>query len=261
MRRLSSLFKREPRENDIPQQQSDSDDVLSTFEAPLLSESQSRSAYEIAFDGMLSTNLVIKHPTSSGSFEMLYWIKTTEWKKEPDIVFHERSKEGTIVGSGIMRKRNREMTFRIGGDGTLDDHSAGKETATVNQDKKWHDSAYTLAIRTASAHAPRLYHFTRTQSSKDGVQGFAAKLAYYNWNITNVRREKVGLCLENPKGGISLTRGKLSLDPDTLDQPSDLLVLLLGLIAIDERTRRDLNLTTTLTSNATAASSAAIAAS
>ncbi|KAJ9113512.1 hypothetical protein QFC20_001863 [Naganishia adeliensis] len=237
---------RHPPDHEELQDQNDSDDLLSTLDAPLISD-QPQETYEFAFESMFSTNLIVRHLTLKGTSEVAFWAETSEWKKEPDLVFHEGGKDGPVAGSGIMRKRNHEMTFRIGGNGTVDDHSVGDELATVNQDKKWRDSAYTLAIPTISAHAPRLYHFTRTQSTKDGVQGFAAKLAYYNWIISNVRREKVGLYLENPKNGISLTRGNLTLNPDTLDDPTDLLVLLLGLVAINERTRRDLNLTIAIT--------------
>lgn len=239
------MFKRNAPEHEEPQGQYDSDDLLSSFDAPLISD-QPQEAYEFAFESVFSTNLIIKYLTPATS-EVVFWAETSEWKKEPDLVFRKGAKDGPVAGSGIMRKRNHEMTFRIGGNGTVEDHSVGNELATVNQDKKWRDSAYTLAIPTTSAHAPRLYHFTRTQSTKDGVQGIAAKLAYYNWIVSNVRKEKVGLYLENPKNGISLTRGKMTLNPDTLDEPGDLLVLLLGLVAINERARRDLNLTIAIT--------------
>ncbi|KAJ9113519.1 hypothetical protein QFC20_001870 [Naganishia adeliensis] len=189
--------------------------------------------------------MVIRQFTPAGTSAILFWIKASEWKKAPDLVFHECNKNGPVVGSAIMRRHDHEMTLRLGGNGTLDDHSAGGGLATMKQDKKHHDSAYTLAIPTASTSQQRLYRSHRTQSSKDGVQGLAAKLAYYNWTITNVRREKVGLYLENPRSGISLLRGKLRLNPDTLDQLDDVLSLLLGLMAIIERTqrtRRHLNL-------------------
>jgi hypothetical protein len=240
MGRLSSLFRRGSHEQGSHIPIHDSSDHVSTIDAPLISD-QTQTTYEIALEAMFSTNLLIKRIPPEGHAVLAYWVKVSEWKSLPDLVFHEGEKEGPIVGSAVMRKRNHEMTLKVGGTGTLDDHSASNGLATVNKDNKWHDNVYTLTIPATSTRGPRTYHFTRTQSTKDGVHGIAAKLAYYNWNIHNVRRERVGLYLESAKG-LSLTRGKLTLYPDTLDDPDDLFVVLLGLDAITERVTRDVNL-------------------
>lgn len=248
MRRLSS-FLGGPSGISNTQQQEDSKDVskdnfltVSTFDESFLTTDEGARMYQISFDGKLSTNLVMNQVTGNSS-EPLYWIETAAWKKEPDLVFHQGSKAGPVIGSAILRKRNHTMTLKLGGQGILDDHQREEELATINQDKKWSDKAYTLATASSSTSQPRVYHFTRTQSAKDGVQGVLAKMAYYNWLITNVRRERVGLWLENPKGGISLTTGTLKLNIDTLDLQDDLAFLLYGIVAITERTRRDVQLT------------------
>ncbi|GHJ87272.1 hypothetical protein NliqN6_3674 [Naganishia liquefaciens] len=245
MGRLSSFLGRSEQsagDTTLPQEDS-KDDLLSAFEESLLPKDRHEQIYQIAYERPLSTNLVVKK-VSNDQTEIIYLVETAAWKKEPDLVFHQGSKAGPVVGSAVLRKRNHTMTLKLGGDGTLGDHQLIEDLAKIDQDKKWRDSAYTLAIPTSSNSQPRIYHFTRTQSTKDGVNGILAKMAYYNWSITNVRRERVGLWLENPKGGISLTTGTLKVDVDTLDQRSDLDYILLGLGAITERTRRDIQLTT-----------------
>lgn len=251
MGRFTSLLGRTDPATDITRRQeaaAEDDDMLSTFDESLLSKDQEKQTYQIAFDAALSTNLVIKQVIGNNP-ELLYWIETAAWKKEPDLVFHLGGKGGPVVGSAVLRKRNHTMTLKLGGSGTLNDHQRAEELATINQDKKWRDGAYTLAIPTTSGE-PRLYHFTRTQSTKDGVKGILGKLAFYNWLITNVRRGRVGLWLENTRGAISLTTGTLTVNADAMDQEDDLTFILYGLVAITERTRRDIQLTNQLTTAA-----------
>ncbi|KAJ9122295.1 hypothetical protein QFC22_001716 [Naganishia vaughanmartiniae] len=216
-------------------------DLLSTVDLPLLAGTGPQIRYEIAFDAKLSNNLVLKRlDASSNTWNTVYWIEDFEWKKEPDLVFHDGDRQGPVIGSTIMRKRIHDMTLRLGGGGTLQDHQEdGALLGRISQDKKYHDKGYTLSIPTTSG-GSRMYHFERTQSTKDGVKGFMGKLAFYNWLITNVRKETVGLYLENVKGAISLTRGALTIKPDTLDEESDMTYVLLGLVTIMERTQRDL---------------------
>ncbi|KAJ9108259.1 hypothetical protein QFC19_002507 [Naganishia cerealis] len=222
----------------------------STADLPLLSGTDLQVRYEIGLAGRLSTNLVVKRLEAPATWITQYWIKISEWKKEPDFVFHDEHRAGPVIGSGVMRKRNHDMTLRIGGTGTLGDHQDGALLAKVNQDKKYRDSGYTLKIPTSSGNGSRIYHFARTQSTADGVKGFMGKLAFYNWLITNVRKETVGLYLENTKGAISLTRGAFTINPNTLDGESDTLFVMLGLVAIMERARRDLTLATTIAASA-----------
>lgn len=245
MGRLSSMFRRRSSGQELQVPDNDYDDSLSTIDAPLISDQQ-QITYEIALEAMFSTNLLIKQVSSEGNAVLAYWVNVSEWKSLPDLVFREGGKEGPIAGSAIMRKRNHEMTLKVGGNGTLDDHSIGNGLMTVNQDKKGHDNVYTLAIHTGSINGPRTYHITRTQSTKDGVHGIAAKMAYYNWNIHNVRRDRVGLYLESTKG-LSLTRGKLTLNPDSMDDPGHLFVILLAMAAITERVTREINLVVAVT--------------
>lgn len=247
MGRLSSFLGRSgPSTDDVALLPEDSkEDLLSTFEQSLLPTDNHQQTYQIAFDRPLSSNLVFKQIPNNET-EEAYWVETAAWKKEPDLVFHQGGKAGPVVGSAVLRKRNHTMTLKLGGTGILADHQLVEDLATIDQDKKWRDSAYTLAIPTSSTNQRRLYHFTRTQSTKDGVQGVLAKMAFYNWLITNVRRERVGLWLENPKGGISLTTGALKMNMDTLDEQDDLAYILYGLAAITERTRRDIQLTAQL---------------
>jgi hypothetical protein len=248
MGRLTSLLGRTDLATDITRRQeaaAEDDDMLSTFDESLLPKDQAQQTYQIAFDAALSTNLVVKQVMDNNP-ELLFWIETAAWKKEPDLVFHQGGKAGSVVGSAVLRKRNRTMTLKMGGDGTLNDHQRVEELATINQDRKWRDGAYTLAIPTTSSE-PRTYHFTRTQSTKDGVKGIMGKIAYYNWLITNVRRDRVGLWLENTRGAISLTTGTINVNMDTLDQQDDLTFILYGLVAITERTRRDIQLTVAVT--------------
>ncbi|KAJ9127233.1 hypothetical protein QFC24_001471 [Naganishia onofrii] len=222
-------------------------ELLSTVDLPLLNGTHSQTKYEVAFSAKLSTNLVLKRlEPSSATWTTVYWIETFEWKKEPDLVLHERHRAGPIAGSAIMRKRNHEMTLKVDGTGALQDHQDGATLGRINQDKKYHDKGYTLDIPTPSG-GSRMYHFARTQSAKDGVKGFMGKLAFYNWLITNARQETVGLYLENTKGAISLTRGALTINPDMMDQESDLPYILLGLVTIMERTQRDIALTVAVT--------------
>jgi hypothetical protein len=67
--------------------------------------------------------------------------------------------------------------------------------------------------------------------------------AFYNWIITNAHMETVGLYLENPRGIVSSTRGTLTINPGRVGEESDVMFVLFGLIAILERTRRDIKRT------------------